>query len=31
MLGVVWANSVACIQHVVAKMFFTSVEALGNA
>ena len=25
------ANSVVCIPHVVAKMFFTNVEALGDA
>ena len=25
------ANSVVCIPHMVAKMFFTNVEALGDA
>ena len=25
------SNSVVCIQHVVAKMFFTNVKALGDA
>ena len=25
------ANVVVCIQHVVAKMYFTNVEALGHA
>ena len=30
-LGKCCANSVVCIPHVVAKMFFTNVEALGDA